>query len=187
MNRKLAVLFPGIGYRFDRPLLYESRKIAAKNGYEILEDGYSGFEKIGRIKGDPKKMQQAFMLAIEQSNVILDNVDWKSYERIVFISKSIGTAVAACYSTEHQIPADHIYYTPVDGTFRFMQDSSGIAFHGTADSWCHNDLVIEGCKQRHVPLMLIDGADHSLVTGDEAKDKENMQKIMAAAEAYLVR
>ena len=40
---KLAVFFPGIGYNVDRPLMYYSRKIASKLGYEIRLLPYGGF------------------------------------------------------------------------------------------------------------------------------------------------
>ncbi len=33
MSEKLAVLFPGVGYQIDRPLLYHSAKLARERGY----------------------------------------------------------------------------------------------------------------------------------------------------------
>ena len=35
-EKKMAVIFPGVGYHADKPLLYYSRKLAARQGYEIL-------------------------------------------------------------------------------------------------------------------------------------------------------
>ena len=35
MSEKLAVLFPGVGYHVDRPLLYHSAKLARERGYEV--------------------------------------------------------------------------------------------------------------------------------------------------------
>ena len=35
MSEKLAVLFPGVGYQIDRPLLYHSAKLARERGYEV--------------------------------------------------------------------------------------------------------------------------------------------------------
>lgn len=43
--KKAAVLFPGIGYHTDKPLLYYSKKIAAELGYEIIEVPYGKFRK----------------------------------------------------------------------------------------------------------------------------------------------
>ena len=52
---KLAVIFPGVGYHTDKPLLYYSKKLAFQNGYEIVEgskrfqgkDGKSVFQRSG--------------------------------------------------------------------------------------------------------------------------------------------
>ena len=33
MSEKLAVLFPGVGYQIDRPLLYHSAKLARERGW----------------------------------------------------------------------------------------------------------------------------------------------------------
>ena len=48
--RKLAVVFPGIGYTVDKPLLYYSRRLAADAGYEIKRLPYAGFPK--KVKCD---------------------------------------------------------------------------------------------------------------------------------------
>ena len=52
-NGKLAVVFPGVGYHADKPLLYYSRKLAAQYGYEIICADY-GILPSG-IKGDAGK------------------------------------------------------------------------------------------------------------------------------------
>ena len=43
--KKLAVIFPGVGYHTDKPLLYYSKKLASRNGYEIVEVPYGKFPK----------------------------------------------------------------------------------------------------------------------------------------------
>ena len=47
--KKLAVIFPGVGYHVDKPLLYYSKKIAAHYGYEIVEVAYGKLPK--KVKG----------------------------------------------------------------------------------------------------------------------------------------
>ena len=53
--KKAAVLFPGIGYTNDRPLLYYAGKLARKEGYDLLKVQYSQDPK--SVKGSPEKMQ----------------------------------------------------------------------------------------------------------------------------------
>ena len=74
---KIAVLFPGIGYTCDKPLLYYSGKLAARNGYEIVPVPYGNFPS--GVKGNREKMEQAFYSALEQAEEILQNIDWKSF------------------------------------------------------------------------------------------------------------
>ena len=38
--KKAAVVFPGIGYHTDKPLLYYGKKLAAARGYEIVDVPY---------------------------------------------------------------------------------------------------------------------------------------------------
>ena len=64
-TKKLAVIFPGIGYTADKPLLYYARRIAAEQGYEIMTIPYSGFPK--KIRGDRKRMEESFRIALDQS------------------------------------------------------------------------------------------------------------------------
>ncbi len=83
-GRKLAVLFPGIGYHCDKPLLYYAGKLAAAHGYEIIRISYHDLP--GRIMGNDEKKRAAALLALEQAREQLADVDWQAYEDIVFIN-----------------------------------------------------------------------------------------------------
>ena len=103
---KIAVLFPGIGYTCDKPLLYYSAKLAAEKGFEVVRVPYGNFPS--NVKGNAEKMYQSFVSAREQSEDILKDVDWGSYDEIVFFSKSVGTVVALSYASEHGIDTEDI-------------------------------------------------------------------------------
>ena len=45
--KKIAVVFPGVGYTKDRPLLYYAGKLAAANGYELIHRDFSGTKDFG--------------------------------------------------------------------------------------------------------------------------------------------
>lgn len=55
---KLAVVFPGIGYHVDKPLLYYSRKIADNYDYETVTVPYGNFP--AGVKGSAKKWRIPF-------------------------------------------------------------------------------------------------------------------------------
>ena len=180
--KKLAVIFPGVGYRTDKPLLYYSKKLAFQNGYEIVEVPYGKFPK--GVKGSREKMEKAFFSAVEQAEEILKDVDFSLYDDILFISKSVGTAVSAAYGGKHHLKTRNIYYTPVEASFQFMTQP-GIVFTGTKDSWVDHEAIKEGCKKGGFPLHVIEDANHSLETGDVKKDLENLEEIMAVTADYI--
>ena len=182
MDKKIAVIFPGIGYHVDKPLLYYSRKLARSYGYEIKCAEYG--ELPSGVKGDEKKMYAAYKLAMENVTRQLSDIDFSSYSQVLFISKSIGTAVAATYDADNQIGAGHIYYTPVEASFQKI-GTRGIVFHGTGDDWAKTEVIKEECQKRGLPLFLTENANHSMETGDTLRDIEILREIMQNTEKYF--
>lgn len=180
---KLAVIFPGIGYRMDRPLLYESKKLAMKYGYGVLEVRYEGFPE--NIKGNREKMMQAYQVALEQTEQILEGVEFGQYENLLFISKSIGTTVSAVYADKYHLHTNNVFYTPVAEFFQVVKQNNGIVFHGTQDPWVTTETVRLECAKYGLPLYVTEGANHSLETGDTKKDAENLRIIMNRTEQYI--
>ncbi|MCD7752883.1 MAG: alpha/beta hydrolase [Lachnospiraceae bacterium] len=182
MGRKIAVIFPGIGYHTDKPLLYFSKRLARQHGYEIKDVPYGGFE--GNIKGDSTKMYAAFESAVAQCEELLQDVDFAAYDSILFISKSIGTAVAAAYAARHGIRTRNIFFTPVQQSFQVMKDE-GILFHGTADPWLDHEVFLEECGKTNYSYYLVEGGNHSLETGDALKDLDNLRWMMETVDRYM--
>lgn len=192
---KIAVLFPGIGYTCDKPLLYYSAKLAAEKGFEVVRVPYGNFPS--NVKGNAEKMYQSFVSAREQSEDILKEVDWGSYDEIVFFSKSVGTVVALSYASEHGIDARQVLYTPLKETFKFPVAAAGaadasdagksraIAFHGTGDPWAQTEDIIKICEEKGVPLYLTKDANHSLECGKAIKDIKTIRKVMRTVKEFL--
>ena len=188
--KKIAVLFPGVGYHTDKPLLYYGKKLAKYLGFEILEVAYPPLPS--GIKGSPDKMEEAFLLARAQIEDQLSSIPFARYDSVVFLSKSIGTALAASYAGDHALPAQHVYYTPVAASFPFIKAAitpgdalDQIAFHGTADSWAETTQIQALAKQINLPLHLIPNADHSLETGDVLKDLDILKEVMTQTFHFL--
>lgn len=66
-QNKLAVVFPGIGYHVDKPLLFHTRKLLRELGYEVADVNYTGFSS--GIKGNPQKMKEAFDYIVPESGI----------------------------------------------------------------------------------------------------------------------
>ena len=180
-ERKIVVLFPGIGYTCDRPLLYYAGKLLQKQGYELIRLFYHGFP--ANVKGDETGMQQCFMIALEQTEEQLKDIDFSGYDDVLFIGKSIGTVVAMQYAQKHGVNARFVLLTPLEQTFESA--GNAIAFHGTADPWARTERIISACKSKSIPLYLTEGANHSLETGDVSKDIDNLQQVMGKIREFV--
>ena len=60
-GKKPAVIFPGAGYNKDRPLLYYSREILDKEGYEILDIEWEDDSKTREILDDVMKITSDYV------------------------------------------------------------------------------------------------------------------------------
>lgn len=180
---KLAVFFPGIGYHCDKPILYFAREAAKQVGYdEVINLSYVC--KADNIRGNEKKMREVGEILYGQAEKSLEDVKWHRYDEILFISKSIGTAVAAAYAMRHQVDAKNIWYTPLAQTFDFAP-RDGIAFTGTADPWVKDGEIRELCAGAQIPLYEYENANHSLEVGDAVENLRILESVIARSVDYL--
>jgi hypothetical protein len=182
-DRKLAVLFPGIGYSFDRPLLHFGEKQAQQYGYEILRVAYSGFP--GKIRGNKERMRESYDIAMKQTEEILGGVQWAYYSRILFISKSIGTVVAAHYAAEHEMAVDHIFFTPFPETFAARQQGRCIAFHARTDPWMDDAETVRAAEHAGAEMICYPEGNHSLETGDVLRDIRTLEEIFQRTADFM--
>ena len=129
-------------------------------------------------------MYEAYEQALASVTEKFADLDFHSYDRILFISKSIGTAVAASYEAQYEIGAGHIYYTPVEASFQAI-GTEGIVFHGTGDDWAKTEVISAECEKRGLPLYLTEQANHSMETGNALRDLEILKTIMEKTDQYI--
>lgn len=174
---KIAVYFPGIGYHCDKPLLYYSRNTACELGYKDYRN-VSYEYNAGNIRGNEEKMKEAYEALLSQSEAKLTDIDWSAYNDVLFISKSIGTIIAASYAEKYGLgKVRHILYTPLAQTFLFAP-THAIAFIGTADPWSDTDEIIRLSNINHIPINVYKGCNHSLECADTLRNIENLKDIM---------
>ena len=185
-EKKLAVVFPGMGYHSDKPLLYYSKKLAKARGYEVVEISYDFQKRAKDIMNDKEGKHDAFLHAVGEAKKQLLAVNYADFTDIVFIGKSIGTTVAAYFDKENGINARHVVFTPVPDTFKYLRDNCGIVFHGTADPWCETKLAESRCEELHLELVKVADANHSLETDDPITDCGRMPGILDKVNEMLV-
>lgn len=183
---KLAVIFPGIGYHSDKPLLYYSKKEALANGYNVRIINYHDLPHVKA--GERSQMNAAYEKALEQADEQMSDVSLCDYEDVVFISKSLGTVVSASFCRKHGLSGiRHICFTPVEDTFMYLSGDSGIIFHGLSDPWCESSIVYSKFRETGTDYSLFtyENADHSLETGDVLKDTEILGNVMEKVRPLL--
>ena len=183
--KKIIVCFPGIGYHCDKPLLYYSCKITKELEYsDIIQIKYS-FNGTN-IKGNAKKMKEAFDSLYQQAKNQLACVEWDRYTDVVFISKSIGTVIACAFALEQKINCRNILYTPLEQTYKYLKtDGEGIAFIGTADPWSDVEKVIHTSKNKNIPIYIYERANHSLEVEDTLDNIKIIADVMKKTKKYL--
>lgn len=177
---KIAVFFPGVGYNPYMPLLYYARKTLMKLGYECRAVTYTLPAGLS-MRGRPDRAGEVFDALFPQAKACLEDVDWSRFDDIIFVSKSIGTAIAAAYASglmeRAQRPPRHILYTPLAITFKFSPGDA-MAFLGTNDPYSRPEEVLGPAEEQGIPVHVYDGADHSLETGDLSRDIETLREVM---------
>ena len=179
---KLAVLFPGIGYTCDRPLLYYTGRLLQGMGYQIIPLRYGGFP--ANVRGDLQKMHQCLVTASEQAEQYLHGTNLAACEEIVFVGKSVGTLVALQYARQHDLKTRNILLTPVKETFR-LPAGEAIVLHGTADPWADTEDIPASCQTAGIPLHLFQQANHSLETGNLQTDLSYLREAIHLIRIYL--
>ena len=178
---KLVIIFPGLGYTTDKPLLYYGVKLAGEVGYrECKKLSYKSDIQAGN---NPKEWERLCQDLYRQAELQLSEIDWGLYDDILFISKSIGTIIAAKYAYENNIKnVRHVLYTPLEETYIYPPKEA-IAFVGTKDMMY--DKVVELSGNAGIPLFVFDDCNHSLETDNVIHNIEIINKIMIKTKEFI--
>ena len=181
-SKKLAVIFPGMGYHKDKPLLYYAGRIATAKGYEVLPIEYTKYFE--GIKFTDEEKEKASTLAYEETERVLGNVKFEDYSDVVFIGKSLGTIYAARYASEHKLKVRHIWYTPLMYTYTFGEKDA-VAFLGTSDPLSKVDEMKKVADEHGIPLYTYEGGNHSIETPDVLRNIEILNAVMTKTNECL--
>lgn len=157
MTKKLLVLFPGRNYSCDKPLLYYAGKVFETRGYDVIRLSYGS--KLKTNKDDISGLIEEAKPYVEEE---LRKTDFNAYDDVVFISKSIGTALAGAYEKQKGIRARHIYLTPVADALSYMSRGKCMVIAGKEDRILDRRRLKIYCAEQDIPLKQFDEVGHSL-------------------------
>lgn len=171
--KTLVIFAPGVKYDINKPLLkmfydyFDADKVVFKYDFDQFDDS---------------KIEEQYTKIISE----LKTIDFKPYNEIIFVGKSLGSYFLGKARTELGLKlAKFICLTPLDITIPFLYQTDYILY-GTNDQY----LSIEArnsLKYKYVNLSIVDNANHSLkIEGQSEEDFDKLLKrIKLEALTYL--
>ncbi len=176
MSKNLLILFPGVRYSVDCPLLYYTRVAYSYAGYEIIAVDDYGVKDSGDYAAYADQ-------AVERLIKRLKDIHFDEYDHVVFAEKSIGTIIGLMLADALRLSdVYHIMYTPLEAIYNFVNPDRrivGIAA-GTTDKHIDIKALRSACKKLDIPLVEIKNTGHRLEGGkDVNKDIGAVVQVIA--------
>lgn len=185
--KKLAVLFPGVGYTCGKPLLYYTGALAAEKGYETVALDYG--QDVHSFRGrTAKELEPVIELALERCLPKLLQIPWKEYGSVLFISKSIGTVVACRAAGKLPCHPRHFLMTPIEATLSWLDRAEGMFVAGSADPYLDQGLLFRAVEMFPEKVgRLFPGCNHSLERkNDTLGNIHNLTQVLECLETMLI-
>ncbi len=183
--RKIAVIFPGVGYTKDRPLLYYSGKLAAQYGYELKFIDFSGIKWSKEQLKDNDFLLRTLDKCLQITEDTLADTEDLSGDEVLFISKSIGTVVANAYAEKMSINARQICFSPLEMIGSFVKDEGAVLFSGDDDPMADYSALERIAGEKRLEIHRIRGGNHSLETGDLLTDIDNLKAMIQRVDELI--
>jgi hypothetical protein len=160
-SKCLAVFFPGAGYSCESPLLYYTRKASLLNGCDTLSLQY-GFQ----VVNEPFSTETSIDEIMDETFRIVEQVREK-YEKMIFVSKSLGTVIAGRQFDKLVSKDVHSFYmTPILESLQYIEKSGGIVVAGSNDKHLSDEAIGKLKAYNNVKTIWMPEATHSLEIND---------------------
>ncbi|MBA1336282.1 MAG: hypothetical protein HPY66_2717 [Firmicutes bacterium] len=160
-ENSLVAIFPDENYNSDRPLLYYAKKAALIEGYDVLCISYRRkltWRDMGLYTID---------IEADSGTDIVRKCLKKTYKRIFFVSKGIGTEVAGIVSNRLGYEKiRNIFLSPTYHTIKHIANSRCIVVVGTNDSIFTQNCISKIQEHRNVEFISIKDANRHLEVPD---------------------
>ncbi len=187
-SEKLAIVFPGIGYNCQMPVLYYPTLTLLENGYDVLWVEYNykneGFGK----RSDKEKVSWMNFDAEASYDAALRK---GRYKHVLLVGKSLGTFALVFLNSKKKIDRS-LWLTPLLKTANAVNVElfddikkvckGGLFIIGTEDSH-YDKRRMDGLIKSGAEFIAIDGADHSMeIEGNVHKSLAALEKIIKETE-----
>ena len=189
-TERLAVLFPGMRYSIDMPLLYYTSRLLVSGGADALLVDYRYHEDPTFMSAD--EQERARQLTGDVTAACRVALSQRSYRDVTIVGKSIGTlAMAHLLSTESNLSAARaVWLTPLlrnENLRRQINNWRGKSLFviGTSDPEYDEALLAEVEAATRGKSLVIEGGDHSLeIDGDFFGSLQALEKVLRAIRRF---
>lgn len=182
MSKKLAVFFPGRKYSVDCPLLYFADFTCSLKGYERAYLHYARHreDKSSATVAEDIENAKPYVMATIQAKEL------NEYDEVVFISKSIGTALAGYVREELNLKnIKNVYLTPLPETLRYIESKDTIVIAGTKDGFLDREKLKDFCDENHVKLYQFEGLGHSMETDEVQESLDIIGRVAGIIDEFI--
>ena len=166
MKPGIAVCFPGTGFTCKEALFERLASDYSARGYDTLRLDFSHipFREI-------ESLEEAVAVAQRAVKRQLSHITFEEYEDVVFVSKSLGTILAAQYEQDYALLPRHLFLTPLNKTLMLIRPESRVIAMvlGTQDRFLTGRALMSFCEPREMTCCLIEGVNHSLKDDQDAE------------------
>lgn len=175
---KLMILLPGKGYTVDSPLFHYLRKVAVKNGWDVLSVTYA--IHVGKFDDWLSRISDLGLDSMQSVNQAME----RGYRKVCIVGKSLGTPIAGMIANALDVPEKAVLMlTPIQDAMTLIPDIRALGIIGTADPAYEPDMVKETATES---WLVSDGLNHSLeYSGDWRKSLDILPEILEACEKFL--
>lgn len=167
-GRKLVVSFPG-GRGDEIPLLYFGAKVFEDRGYEKI------FVK------HPEAGDGSFEAVYENAKKVLEAIDLRQCEKVIFVAKSLGTVIACRLREELELSVSVILLTPLPETLPYMKSDNNILLvaAGTKDRYLETEVLREICEKENISYYIETEVGHRMeVMNDLSRNLEILGNVI---------
>lgn len=188
----LGVIFPGLRYTSDMPLLYYTTKLLTERGGDVLQlwADYTSAD----YQSLPRQ-QRAAWLQEDGRALIQAGQKKRNYSETIVVGKSIGTLTMAEMVFHEEMPENSIsiWLTPL---LQFQHvvaaarqlPGSALFIGGGQDPSYAQDGIAQIKELPNVKTITIEGANHSLeIPGELPRSLKAMQEILQGIADFLDR
>jgi len=186
----LTILFPGLRYTCDMPLLYYPSRLFARRAADVLQ--VNSDYTLPEYQSASQREQAAWLTSDAQAALQAGKAQG-DYNRLILVGKSIGT-LALSHLVSNTSPGEGtttIWLTPLLHQQALVAAACGfrgpaLYIAGTGDPLYDSEPMQRIQEASGAETLIIEGADHSMeIPGDPFRSIQILERILRGIASFL--